>query len=644
MRKKVILIVTAVLLLALAGSVVRDVIVNGSYKKYPSKPAQSLNSAGDSILKKLENGEAVDFTELDDTFTFIENRYDCSDFRLQSLLRMMYEHPDKLDTKTAAKIKETLLGFKYWMTEPGEDSMCFWSENHQILFAASEYLAGQLYPDEIFVNDGQTGRQHMESARKRILDWLEFRWRYGFTEWYSNVYYVEDIAPMSNLIDFCKESEIVEKTKIIMDLLLYDIGSQSYKGNFITTSGRLYEKNKMSGQDASTIEITKHVFGYDPGRSRTGMEYNFITINNYKVPEVIKKIGQDEGTAEIKASNGLDLGELRSKGLYGTEDRQIMMQWGMEAFTNPEIISNSIRYINKYNLFSNEPLYDFTSVNFTVLKAFGLLPTVSRIINPQTNGVAIQRANTYTYKTGSYSMATAQKHYPGEYGDQQHIWTATLGNDLSIFTVHPAVLPKDRAPNGNSPTYWVGSGHLPHSVQSKNINMSLYILPDKKGLMEKKLLKYTHAYFPSEIFSEVIIDGNHAFGRYGDTYAAFTAKNKLYYAEGSTYDLIQDGQETYWICELGTKEEEGSFEAFVARIRSNKVTFEDSRLTYVSKGTSYRLDYKKDFYIDEKAMNLEYDRIDSPYAKVGREADTMTFEYGGSRLFLDFKNMIREEQ
>ena len=66
------------------------------------------------------------------------------------------------------------------MDEPGEDSMCYWSENHQILFAASEYLMGQMFPDEVFTNSGITGAQHMEKARVRILDWLEMRWKYGF--------------------------------------------------------------------------------------------------------------------------------------------------------------------------------------------------------------------------------------------------------------------------------------------------------------------------------------------------------------------------------------------------------------------------------------------------------------------------------
>ena len=79
------------------------------------------------------------------------------------MLRILYEYGNKIDEKNSALLKKTLLNFKYWMDEPGKDSMCYWSENHQILFASDEYLAGQLFPDDIFTNDGRTGKEHMES-------------------------------------------------------------------------------------------------------------------------------------------------------------------------------------------------------------------------------------------------------------------------------------------------------------------------------------------------------------------------------------------------------------------------------------------------------------------------------------------------
>ena len=47
------------------------------------------------------------------------------------------------------------------------------------------------------------------------------------------------------------------------------------------------------------------------------------------------------------ASSGITLEELVTDGFVGQEVGQIMMQTGMEAFSNAEVIDNSIRYLQK---------------------------------------------------------------------------------------------------------------------------------------------------------------------------------------------------------------------------------------------------------------------------------------------------------
>ena len=101
---------------------------------------------------------------------FIDSRNDCADFVLHSILRLLYQFdPEQAGTmlevahppsrKLLSRAKYTTLDFKYFPDEPGIDSMCTWTENHYILFTSAGYLAGQLYPDIIFTNSGETGRQ-----------------------------------------------------------------------------------------------------------------------------------------------------------------------------------------------------------------------------------------------------------------------------------------------------------------------------------------------------------------------------------------------------------------------------------------------------------------------------------------------------
>ena len=75
----------------------------------------------------------------------------------------------------------------------------------------------------------------------------------------------------------------------------------------------------------------------------------------YQVPQVIKEIFNDDRDVQvIKSSSGLTLQELKDLGLVGMNTNQIMMQTNMEAFTNPEVINNSIDFMNKYNVTYNK--------------------------------------------------------------------------------------------------------------------------------------------------------------------------------------------------------------------------------------------------------------------------------------------------
>ncbi|MBB6480092.1 hypothetical protein [Spirochaeta isovalerica] len=639
-----------------------DLYNNGKIERTNARDdySRSLKLTIDDIMIALEEGEEPDYSEIDGTLEYIKGRYDCSDFRIPSMIRILYSHSDKLPADVAEKIRETATGFKFWMDQPGDDSMCYWSENHQLLFSSSEYLLGHYYGDEIFTNMDIRGSEHSEMGKKRVLTWLEQRFLYGFTEWYSSTYYVEDIAPLAVLIDFAPDEEVRTKASIVMDLLIYDLATQNYKGTFTVNSGRMYEKAKMSGQHSSIKDSISLIW---PRYNEIlnvehigGMEANFKYVKRYEVPEVLRAIGYDQnGETLIKASTGLNLSEFEAEGLNGTEDPQIMMQFNSEAFTNPEVIDNTIKYIDRTGMFSNEFLNDFKLINLGLLKTFKLSPAVSRLLDPLYDGTAIQRANTYMYRTPDYAMSTAQAYHPGMPGDQHSLFSLTINNDFNIFVQNPAASLKPDGALGNSPNYWVGNGYHPHTVQEKNINMSLWVLPEKLNPlgdlagMARKINNYTHAFFPRQYMEQAIVEDNYAFGKIGDVYVALTGKSDLVYKpfEGTAYDeemilteeydLIQEGRETYWITETGTSRQYGDFETFCDEIRSLAVSYEDETLNY----RNLQLTYKGDFLVDNEAVDLEYDRFDSKYVFAERKSDVIEIDFDGKSLLLDFNNSRR---
>ena len=667
-----------------------------------------LTKGGDGKLTQMlyesENWEDSYFADtalisanLEGAIERIDVREDCADFTANALIRFYLENEHRLAAENKEEIKACLTGFKYWMDQYDgrSDSMCHWSENHQILFAVTEYLAGKEWPDAKFA-DGNTGLQHAEFAKERINAWMEQRYYYGFNEYYSNNYYPEDIAPMANFIQFADKEEqvMIDKMKIVMDIIWLDIATQSYKytdasGNtqyaFMSASGRMYMDNKASDDTGNRLRPYINLV-LENGEDYLTTSRNFFVCFRrmyearmdgepiYEVPEVIKAIFNDASEVQIvKASNGITLEELVTDGYVGETVGQIMMQTGMEAFSNPEVIDNSIRYLNENKLFSNEFLNDFKLVNLWPLTITKSLGAVSGLLNPSTNGKAIQRANVYTYQTPYYSMSTSQEHFAGNYADQHHINLSTLSNDISVYTNQPMR-------NNSRSQYWVGYGRLPYSVQEKNVNISIYQIPQKKGMLEPHIVTYTHAYFPAGLFDEVnteYLSEGYIFGRTGDTYIMLAAKSnadavlkfkndmdgvteedlakdrdkiktsvkEVIEASGDLrYDLILEGGTAHaWVTELGSAAEDGSFAAFMDRVLANQYTFEDMRVTYVTEGKSFDVKYDEYFKVNGALVDTDYGRYESAYVngKVERKAEVMTFSFEGNTLELNFKEGTR---
>lgn len=622
-------------------SIIVDLIRISGYKTIPSLPIHEKHQSIDKIYFDLVNGEKeINWESLNGTLEYINSQYDCSDFRVTTLIRIIYDYPDRIPKAMMANIKNCLLKFRYWMDEPGENGMCYWSENHQILFASAEYLAGQLYPDDIFPNTGMNGKQHMIKARQRIKDWLEMRWKFGFSEFYSTVYYNEDIAAIINLIDYIKDEEITKKSEIIMDLLMYDIASQKTGNMFVSVSGRAYEGGRKGGQRLSSSVITNYLW-HNIRSEIHHINYGFTTSKKYHLPPVLLEIGKDSSNVLIKQCNGLNISQLEPEGYFGTDEKSMMMQWAMEAYVNPEIVRNSLSYIRKTNMFSNEFLVPLQDLDFTLFRVFHLEPLIIRLAKPQSIGHAFQQANTYTFKTKDYSVYSVQNYFPGNYADQVHVAGMNIKNYFSVFHSHPAV---NKNIDSKSPSYWVGYGRLPHVAQDSSISLSIYNLPDKKGVLEKDMLHFTHAYFPKDKFDTVRIIDNYAFGKKGDTYCAMIGKNDFYYRKNTTNDLIQQGKQTFWIIEAGNKEQDVSFEKFCTRVLRNKITFDSTNLilTYSSNRKILALKYCGDFFVNGSKIKTEYPRFDSPYIKAKFKPEFLDFRFNNKFLHLDFNKMKRE--
>ncbi len=204
--------------------------------------------------------DAVAREILDDTLDGIEGRRDCSDFIIVPLLWCLAEHGAAFPPEAAARAREAVLGYRYWVDEPGNDTMWFWSENHVLCFHVAEYLAGRLYPDAVFPNAGMTGAGHAALARGRLERWLASVKAHGLAEWNSAAYYPIDFIGLFALHRF-GEADLRDRAREILDRLFTMIALHSIGGVAAGTMGRAYDKELRAGPLTELAPFAAVAFG-----------------------------------------------------------------------------------------------------------------------------------------------------------------------------------------------------------------------------------------------------------------------------------------------------------------------------------------------------------------------------------------------
>jgi hypothetical protein len=273
----------------------------------------------------------VDGKEILKSIDGINKRGDCSDFYLCGLLGMKYRFEQEPEYPEDIKqpLEDCILNFKYWHDEPGSDSMCYTTENHSILFHTCEVLAGQLFPERVFTNNGQTGLWHQQAGEQRALEWLRKRAANGFLEWDSNCYFEEDILALTHLADLAENEDVWELASVVLDKMFFIMAVNSYKGNFGSTHGRTYTQFIKGSYFEGTSGIQRLAFGMGVFTNRI-LGTVSLACSQYELPSILVDIATDwpeemwnreqiSGSEEDFKSSG-SRGEGVNKVTYKTPD------------------------------------------------------------------------------------------------------------------------------------------------------------------------------------------------------------------------------------------------------------------------------------------------------------------------------------
>jgi hypothetical protein len=261
----------------------------------------------------------------------LQKRFQAAQTKLQVILEETAAHPRSaaptFSPLAQEVIRQALHSFKFWMDEPFrvssndllikartdtkiasgkelEAEMEYWSENHYIMFASSEFLAGQLWETDQFQPGKEflaaadsksgilTGKERKERGKARVLKWLNNRLMFGWMEFHSSGYYREHLWSLLNLADFSLDREVRDKAVVAIDLLLFDVARYLHKGTMGAAGGRSQFNSKSSGWDNALCDVVEILFGprgvFGDGDGQIGAA---ISSSTYKAPDVLLEIG-----------------------------------------------------------------------------------------------------------------------------------------------------------------------------------------------------------------------------------------------------------------------------------------------------------------------------------------------------------------
>jgi len=591
----------------------------------------------------------------------IYNYKDCMDFYMASLVRLLYLNINKsiLSSSLKDQICDALGKAKYWYTEPSDDSAIFFTENHQILYHSAEYLLGQLFPNDTFTNSLMTGAEHVTFARPLIIQWLDWRAQFGFAEWHSNVYFVEDLAALINLVDFAEDQEVAVKAAMVVDIIAFDFAMNYYNGSYATTTGRTYDNKKVgesvtspAGRD-STSEAAWILLGigaHNDGDSGNMAAVALATSEYYAPPPIIEAIASNASLYnEHKERNSIDITEGALYNISHTEDDMIFW-WTIFAYLTPQNIETTLNMLKTYDIDPMTACGPQILLDFLKFSAFlhgQSLSDYTYSLRLITQGVCLETANCYTYRTPYYQLSGAQDHQKGMNGMQEHIWQATLDENAFVYTNSPGGLTKDFE------QFYVG-GWKPRATLYKNVGVIQYdrLSMPLEGEVIIFLLNlftgmrfYNHAYFPRWAFDNVIQSGKWTLGTKGDGYVALYSYEPVKWK--SNYELRASGYKNVWIVELGSVDEYGSFENFTSAIQQAPIEVSPQAVGYQvdyfspSQG-KVSVAWEGAFNVNGTDIDLgPYPRFDNMYCQHEFGTSNYTIQLGSENLMLDFTTITR---
>jgi len=204
----------------------------------------------------------------------------------------------------------------------------------------------------------------------------------------------------------------------------------------------------------------------------------------------------------------------------------------------------------------------------------------------------------------------------------------------------------------NGPNWWTGNAVQPRVIQQYGAAITAY---EAKDLQKNLFGERTHAWFPKNQFERTngpesarcnLDSGRWFFGAAGDSYVAlFSALETDWTNNGPWKDkeIRAEGPSNIFITQIGSAEEFGNFEGFVAAVSHARVhisglhSIGELECSYdIPHGERLELHYESGSRYGGRArVDDEFPRMRNPFARIAWQQDRYIIQHGGKSLLHD---------
>jgi hypothetical protein len=182
------------------------------------------------------------------------------------LVNKEWDNP-RLSEAVRNSLLARLTSLPWWLDEQGSFlrpdgvDMQYWSENHQMGWYCGQYLVGHAFASRpelqgiIFQGGNLTGRELAVKGRERLMRWLDYRGRFGFSEYNADTYGPIAYAPLITVAALAPDPEVATLARMVATLQLFDWALASHRGVLGSPRGRATVHGKLLEEGAVSQSV-----------------------------------------------------------------------------------------------------------------------------------------------------------------------------------------------------------------------------------------------------------------------------------------------------------------------------------------------------------------------------------------------------